>query len=186
MTHISPGVGCLTPGGLVKSQLQLKDQDADGSGAKDKIQWKWLKGPALTQADFGDPVDPNGPDFKLCIYTGATPSLIVEMQVPSGRTCGTKACWKAISTKGYKYGDKTLSSDGVKKLLLKGDAAGKSKILIQGKDGSLPLPSMPLDPNGPVIAQLSSSDPNAPCYEETYTQANVIKNTSTQFKARTP
>ncbi len=74
----------------------------------------------------------------------------------------------------------------MKKLLLKGDAAGKSKILIQGKDGNLPLPSLPLDPNGPVIAQLSSSDPNLPCYEETFLQANVTKNNSTQFKAKTP
>ncbi len=40
--------------------------------------------------------------------------------------------------------------------------------------------------NGPVIAQLSSSDPNAPCYEETFLQANVIKNNTTQFKAKTP
>ncbi len=48
----------------------------------------------------------------------------------------------------HKYGDKGLSSDGVKKLLLKGDVAGKSKILIQGKDGNLPLPPLPLDPNG--------------------------------------
>ncbi len=181
-----PLVGCLAPGGSGKSQLQIKDQDADGPGSKDKIQWKWLKGPALSQADFGDPVDPNGPDFKLCIYAGATPSVIVEMQVPSGGTCGTKACWKPISTKGYKYGDKGLSSDGVKKLLLKGDVAGKSKILIQGKDGNLPLPTLPLDPNGPVIAQLSSSDPNLPCYEETFPQANVTKNEAKQFKAKTP
>ncbi len=74
----------------------------------------------------------------------------------------------------------------MKKLLLKGDAAGKSKILIQGKDGKLPLPTLPLDPNGPVIAQLSSSDPNLPCYEETFPQANVTKNEAKQFKAKTP
>ncbi len=182
----TPLSGCLPPGGSGKSQLQIKDQGADGPGPKDKLQWKWLKGPGLSQADFGDPTDPNGPDFKLCIYSGATPSLIVEMQVPSGGTCGTKACWKAISTKGYKYGDKGLTSDGVKKLLLKGDVAGKSKILIQGKDGNLPLPTLPLDPNGPVIVQLISSDPNLPCYEETFLQSNVTKNEAKQFKAKTP
>ncbi len=74
----------------------------------------------------------------------------------------------------------------MKKLLLKGDAPGKSKLLIQGKEGNLPLPTLPLDPNGPVIAQLSSSDPNRPCYEETFSQANVIKNVAKQFKAKTP
>ena len=81
---------------------------------------------------------------------------------------------------------KSLTSDGVKKLILKGGVAGKSKILIQGKDGNLPLPPLPLDPNRPVIAQLSSSDPNLPCYEETFTQANVTKNEAKQFKAKTP
>ncbi len=99
---------------------------------------------------------------------------------------GLGPCWKPISTKGYKYGDKLQTSDGVKRLILKGDVAGKSKILIQGKDENLPLPPLPLDPNGPVIAQLSSSDPNLPCYEETFSQANVTKNDTTQFKAKTP
>ena len=147
---------------------------------------RWLKGPALSQSSFGDPIDPSGPDYHLCVYTGATPSLALELKVPAGGTCGTKPCWKTISNKGYKYGDKTLSSDGVKKLLLKGDAPGKSKILIQAKDGNTPLPTLPLDPNGPVIAQLSNSDPNLPCYEETFLQSNVTKNNTTQFKAKTP
>ena len=40
--------------------------------------------------------------------------------------------------------------------------------------------------NGPVIAQLSSSDPNAPCYEETFLQSNVTQNEAKQFKAKTP
>ncbi len=58
----------------------------------------------------------------------------------SGGACSGKPCWKPIPSKGYKYGGKGLSSDGVKKLLLKGDVAGKSKILIRGKDGKLPPP----------------------------------------------
>ena len=58
------------------------------------------------------------------------------MQVPAGETCGTKACWKPIPTKRYKYGDKGPSSDGVKKL--KGNVAGKSKILIHGHLGDSP------------------------------------------------
>ncbi len=48
------------------------------------------------------------------------------------------------------------------------------------------LPPLPLERNGPVMAQLSSSDPNLPCYEETFPQANVTKNEVKQFKAKTP
>ena len=46
--------------------------------------------------------------------------------------------------------------------------------------------SPPILEFGPVIAQLSSSDPNLPCYEETFLQANVIQNNTKQFKAKTP
>ena len=65
-------------------------------------------------------------------------------------------------------------------------ALGHRRGLSQGKDGNLPLPPLPLDPNGPVIAQLSSSDPNRPCYEETFLQSNVTKNETKQFTAKTP
>ncbi len=108
------------------------------------------------------------------------------MQVPAGGTCSGKPCWRALSTTGYKYGDGGLSSDGMKKLILKGGAAGKPKILVQGKDGNLPLPTLPLGSDGPVIAQLSSSDPNAACFEQTFSQANVTRNEAKQLNAKAP
>ncbi|MEE8477595.1 MAG: DUF4215 domain-containing protein, partial [Gemmatimonadales bacterium] len=37
---VTPLMGCLSPGGSGKSQLQIKDRDTDGPGPKDKIQWK--------------------------------------------------------------------------------------------------------------------------------------------------
>ena len=55
-----------------------------------------------------------------------------------------------------------------------------------GRGRFIARPLLPLDPNGPVIAQLSSSDPNAPCYEESFLPSNVIKNEAKQFKAKTP
>ena len=34
------------------------------------------------------------------------------MQVDrAGQLCGTKPCWKAVSTKGYKYGDKLAAAE---------------------------------------------------------------------------
>ena len=182
----TPLVGCLPPAASGKSQLQIKDQGANGPGPKDKIQWKWFKGPSLTQADFGDPLSSNGAVYKFCVYAGATPSVVVAMQVPAGGTCSGKPCWRALGTKGYRYGDRRLSSDGVKKLILKGGAAGKSKILIQGKDGNLPLPTLPLGSDGPLIAQLSSSDPNAACFEQSFSQAHVTRNEAKQLNARAP
>ncbi len=113
----------------------------------------------------------------------------MELNVPAGGTCSGKPCWKAISTKGYKYIDKAQTSDGVKKLILKGGVAGKSKILIQAKDGNVPLPPppiLPINDTAPMIAQISSSDPNLPCYQETFLKSNVTKNDTKQFKVKTP
>jgi hypothetical protein len=182
----TPLTGCSTPS---KSILMLKDEDPNGPSPKDKLVWKWLKGPATSQADFGNPADPNDPnsvDYKLCLYAGSTPAVVMEAQVSAGGTCGGKPCWKVISTKGYKYGDKQKSSDGIMKLMLKGGAAGKSKLIVLGKDANLPMPNLPLDPNADVIAQLSNNDPNGNCWEETFPQANVSKNTSDQFKGKKP
>jgi cysteine-rich repeat protein len=74
----TPVMGCLSPGGSGKAQLQIKDRKPAGPSPKDKVQWKWLKGPALAQADFGDPTDPNGPDYKLCVYTGSWWEAVLE------------------------------------------------------------------------------------------------------------
>lgn len=172
---------CGSPG---TSILMVKDYGAGGPSAKDKFVWKWLKGPAMDQADFGDPVNTTG--YMLCLYTGSTPTAVMDASVAADGTCGSKPCWRAISTKGYKYSDKSMSADGISKVLLKGGDTGQSKAMVLGKDGSLPLPTLPLDPNADVIAQLSSSDPNSHCWEGTFPPAKVIKNTNELFKAKAP
>src|SRR4029079_11604700 len=48
----APSVRCAA---APKSQLMIKDKDADGAGPGDRLTWKWLAGPAIDQADFGDP-----------------------------------------------------------------------------------------------------------------------------------
>jgi hypothetical protein len=93
--------------------------------------------------------------------------------------------WRAISTKGYKYMDKSKAADGIMKLMLKAGGAGKSKAAVLGKDGNLPLPVLPLDPSGDVIVQLSNTD-NANCWEERFPPASVIKTTGELFKSKTP
>jgi cysteine-rich repeat protein len=173
----TPQSTCSSPG---KSILIIKDQDPSGPSMKDKLVWKWLKGPATSQGDFGDPTDPNGVDYKLCFYTGSTPVLAMQAQVPSGPG------WSAISSKGYKYINRDKSSDGIMKMMLKGGDTGKSKAMVLGKDANLPLLTLPLDLNADVIAQLSNNDPNGNCWEESFSQANVIKNTSVLFKAKKP
>lgn len=168
----APLTGCSTPG---KSILMIKDKDADGPGPRDKLVWKWLNGPATLQSAFGDPV--NTANYRLCLYTGATPTAAMQVNVPPGSP------WRAIGTRGYKYIDPTMRNDGVLKTLLKGSATpGKSKILLLGKDSGIPLPSLPLDSSGEAIIQLSNNE-NENCWEETFTPP-FSKNESDAFKAK--
>jgi hypothetical protein len=175
---VSMAVGCLSSG---KSLVKIKDKSPAGASAKDKLIWKWVKGPALTQASFGDPVS-GGTSYTLCVYD--TTGLVSQLQVPDAGTCAGKPCWKAISTKGWKYKDKTLGNDGVLKVILKANSAGKSKIVVKGKDGNLPVPSLPLDDSVSVTVQLLRSD-SATCFEAVYPGPG-IKNVSDQFKDKTP
>lgn len=167
--------GCSTPG---KTALIIKDKNMDGAGPSDKIVWKWLKGSILMQSDFGNPTATA--NYAFCVYDGSG-VLQVEANIPAGGVS-----WSAVSTKGYKYLDGTLAADGIQKLLLKGNpSASKSKIILKGKDGNLPITAatLPLDTTGNVVVQLHNSD-NSNCWEGSLPPASVIKNTDTTFKAK--
>ena len=170
-----------------KSILLLKDKSPAGGSAKDKLVWKWLKGPAAGQADFGNPSSTAA--YDLCIYGGPSAALVMEASVPAGGTCGGKPCWKAIGAKGYKYRDKSKANDGIFKILLKGSGAGKSTVLVKGKDANLDMPGVPLDvaldPDFDVTVQLRNSD-NANCWESVFRPGSVKKSSGDKFKAKTP
>src|SRR5262249_21256279 len=136
---------CSSPG---KSILQIKDQAPPGTSAGDQISWKWLKGTAV-QSDFANPT--STATYTLCLYTGGpTPTVETEIDIPASATL-----WKVAGTKGYKYKDPSSLNDGVQKLIVKGGGTGKSKIILKGKDGYLPMPALPLDVSGgSVVVQL--------------------------------
>ena len=100
-------------------------------------------------------------------------------QAPADRMCGTKPCWKAFGTIGFKYGDKTGTPDGLTKGVLKGGAAGTAKIQVKGAGTNLHLPTLPL--MTPVRVQLRQSSSSA-CWEANYSMATT--NTGSVFKAK--
>ena len=164
---------CRTAG---KNKLLIKNKSDD---SKDKLIWKWSKGAATTQAEFGDPTD--DASYALCLYAGATPTVLEALHVPAagGR-------WSVVGSKGYKYNDPTGASSGIAKVIVKGGVAGKSKALVKGKGASLPdidseLPIATGDL--PVIVQLRNNR-NGICWEGTF--ASPKKNLATQFNAKTP
>jgi hypothetical protein len=177
----APLAGCRQAG---KSILVLKDNTDD---SKDKLVYKWLKGaiPSV-QADYADPV--TTADYTLCVYTGASDTLVAEAAVPPNNLCAGVPCWKAISDKGYKFKDKAGTNDGVTKVILKSNSnPGKSKALVKGKGTGLPdfpAASNPaLDLDLPVLVQLVNED-NGNCFESEFDTGDIKKNVPGKFKGK--
>ena len=125
----APDPLCLT--GFSKGVLLVKENKP----GKEKVLAKLIKGPALVQSDFGDPVT-GTTGMAACIYD-STGTLAGELIVDrAGDTCAGKACWKAIGAKGYLYKDKDTTADGVKIFKLKGGDSGKSIGLVKAANNS--------------------------------------------------
>jgi hypothetical protein len=176
---VAPKDDCREPVVTLKALLLLKDDAADN--ARDKLIWKWIKGEKTDFVDFGAPLATD--DYTLCIYeaAGGQPSLLLSATAPAGGQCAGRNCWKALSTKGFKYKDKDLTPDGLDRILLKSGDNEKAKILVKGKGANLALPS-PLDVELPVTVQLQSA--NGECWEAKYFPIGVRRNTSSLFKAK--
>ena len=182
----SPRPSCFRPVEPESAQLKLKDS-AKGA-EKDQLQWKWTKGAATTLEDFADPVTSDG--LVLCIFdrSQTPPSLLFQAIVPPDGMCGTKQkpCWVVGSkSKNFKFASKTGNSNGVTGLTLTPGERGKAKIEFKAKGAALTnrpfgLPALP--PPLPLTVQLQSENGN--CWEASYAQSGVKKNTDEEFDAK--
>jgi cysteine-rich repeat protein len=162
----APATGCAA----ASASLLLIKNGSDET--RDKQLWKWIKGDALQQTDFGDPTA--GAGYALCVYAGVAQTLIADAALAPG------AGWKPLGAKGYKF--KGTSADGLTTALLKGGAAGKSKALAKGKGAALPDPTLPVT-EYPVTVQLRRI--GAPlCLQSVFSSADETKNTAAQLKLK--
>jgi cysteine-rich repeat protein len=166
--------------GFGKASLLAKDE-----AGKEKMLVKFIKGPALGQPDFGNPVG-GSTAYRLCVWRDG-PTLVADYEVDrAGDTCGSSPCWSVLGAappngSGYRYKDTLATSDGIGFMSLKGGAAGKSKLLIKGKGAALPPLTAALQSATSVTLQLHGDD--APqCLETTLT--TISKQLPTQFKAK--
>jgi hypothetical protein len=172
------------------------DQDVDYTGAspltlensspdrKDSQSWKWGKGSTTAFAELGDPLA--GDHYAFCLYAGTTAgSLRLETRAPAGGDCDGKPRWKQLGSetnpKGFRYGDRDQTPDGLKKVLLKAGDAPRAKALVKGTGDNLAasglFPTLPLPL--PLTAQLQT---DGRCWEVTYATAQT--NDPSTFKAR--
>lgn len=158
----SPTSGCRT---AQKSVLLIKD-NADNT--KDKLIWKWIRGASTTEAEFGDPTTTR--NYALCVYDGG------------GRLISADVAADATKWQALKYKDSSGGADGIQKIILKPSATSNSKVLVKGKGTNLPdttLGSLTL----PITAQLIN-DETSVCFQGVYAAPQIIKNDTTQFKAK--
>ena len=157
-------------------QIKLKASDP----SKNQLKFKYNKGDATTLAEFADPVGGTA-DYRLCVWdTSATPQPLLEAGVLPGGTCGTKPCWKAAGTKGFKHKDKTGTPDGIQQVKFKEGVAGKSQIQVKMKGLTFAAPVLPLTTT--VTAQFIIDGGSTLCFE--VPMASPSKNEAAQFKAK--
>jgi cysteine-rich repeat protein len=142
--------------------------------SKDKLGWKWTKGEATSQSDFGTPAGTTS--YTLCVFAGTTSAVVGLAEVPS-----SAQKWSPIGQHGFKYKDPGGTEDGITKLTLVGGTAGKAKIIVKGKGGSLPLTSPPYAL--PLTIQMTNSSTSA-CWASTFDAADVKRNAPGTFSAK--
>jgi hypothetical protein len=157
---------CRTP---LKSSLSINDKLDDN---KDKLSWKWNKGEATTQSEFGDPT--TSANYSLCIYGNG--ALVGQSLILAD---GIK--WSTFSTKGYKYKDKLASVDGIKNVTLKAGVDDKAKLSVKGKGGGLPDLTLPIA--APVAVQLRNNDSEL-CWGAEFSALQLTKNELGKLKGK--
>ncbi len=157
-----------------KSKLKYKNNSSD---AKDKLKWKWGKGDAAMLSDFSDPTA--SAEYRLCIFreNGGSPALLIGAEVPS-----SNSLWSAIGSSGFKYLDSSAAQGGVRGILVRAGAAGKSKALVKGQGTQLSDPTLPLGPDTTGIRVQLTNQSNGKCWESEFPLAS-IKADDAGFKA---
>jgi len=179
MCPLTPGAGCHLAG---RSKLALRDVTNDG---KDKLKWLWRKGDVVAGSELGDPLA--GTQYTLCVYDddGSAPSLVSSLHLGTA-----PALWRQTS-RGFKYKDKLLASDGVRSFRVYEGAPGRSTAKLSAKGVGVPLPASPpglpdayFQQNDRVIVQLVNSV--GTCWSVDYVADGSPRNEPTRFVDTAP
>ncbi len=168
---LAPLTGCRQP--VVSGKAALLIQRG-ATVFKDQLKWRWLAGAETTLGDYANPL--GATQYQLCVYDNS--GLLLDANVPAGGQCGTKPCWKATGSSGFRYSDKQLTPDGVQKLNLKRGANGKAQIKLSARGDNLELPDLSTVAQ-PVTVQIKNS--TGTCWEAIYS-APPRYQSSTVFK----
>lgn len=134
----------------------------------DKLNWKWTKGTATDQDDVADPTD--SATYELCIFAEnqtSDPAVFLSADVPPSTTL-----WKE-SKSGYRYKESTGVQEGITRLVAKGGAEGKAKMLVKGRGASLSDPTLPLTPDTTGLRVQLNNSSSGVCWESAFPISTV-------------
>ena len=132
--------------------------------SSDSLSWKWQRGEAIDEAEFGDPTTTT--DYEFCVYDGnlgaaGVPGLVVSAAAPAGGS------WRPAPG-GFAYASPDIAHDALRRIRLKGRSAGRSSIVVRGRGSHLALPPLQSIAR-PLTVQLKSRDgENAHCWSAVY------------------
>lgn len=171
---VEPTPSCLTPEpGSRGSQIKLSSR----GGSKDKVTWKWGKGPEVLLSALGNPDGTDEVAFCIFVNEGSGDTVLLGAEAPAG------ARWELKGSGTYRYKDSSLTPDGIKQVQMKSGTAGKAKVKVQGKGSNLGgLSGLPLAGNADVTVELHNLD-NGTCWGATYA-APFRRNDSDNFQAQ--
>ena len=175
---VGPRKACKLGATPLQSRLQLSDKALDTG---DQVVFKWNKGEATENDDFGNPVSDVAPvtDYALCMFDEDGVPLL-QARAPGAGLCGTRPCWKALGIKGFSYRDPDRTPDGADTVLLKAGLPGKGRAQFRGKGEN--LPPLPLPLPLPVTVQLQST--TGQCWAATFSEGSKPMNDALRFKGK--
>ncbi len=142
----------------------------------DALAWSWTRGAATTTADFGDPSA--SVDYAVCVYAGAPgdEALVYESGVPAS------SLWTS-RPRGFRYADRRGGERGVRRVVLKSGAAGKSEVTVRANGAGYAATAF-AGITAPVTAQLADLS-SGTCFASVFGTSDVQTSDDRLFKART-
>jgi DNA-binding beta-propeller fold protein YncE len=166
----APRTDCRAPLAPGRSSVKIR------SGRFNRLSWK-LRGPG-SAADFGDPVD-GVTEAALCAYDDRGSAL--GAFAPGSAPCpGDHSCWRRRAPLDVRYTSKETNRDGVKLVKLQQRGTNEVRLDVEGRGGSLVVPTLPMQ--GTVTVQLVLSDgTSASCWSASYSSPS--SNSVDQYRA---
>lgn len=168
----APRSDCIAPGVALVSI----DERAAGRERLKVVLRKLV--PQVVQSQFGNPVG-GSTRYDVCVYDDALRPVGRLTIDRAGATCGSRPCWRAISTKGYRYVDRDTAADGVSDVIATGGDAGRGRVLVKARNdarsGRLSMPigmTAALQGARAVTVQAITSD--AACFGATLTDVRTV------------